>query len=130
MFLETIADRTSDRVWRLDRNRILRAVEEGQPIGAIAAFLESHSSEPVPAGVQTFLADLGERAGRLSDKGSMRMIECDSEETARLLVADSKLKSLCLLAGERGVVFRASDESTVRGRLRKLGYVLASAQES
>ena len=52
------------------------------------------------------------------------MIECADAETARLLALDPKLKSLCLLAGDRNLVFRESDEAAVRARLRKLGYVL------
>ena len=54
----------------------------------------------------------------------MHLIKCTDAETARLLVLDSKLKSLCLLAGDRCLVFREADESAVRARLRKLGYVL------
>ncbi len=56
------------------------------------------------------------------------MIECADAETAQLLVLDSKLKSLCLLAGDRNLVFRESDESVVRARLRKLGYVVPSSE--
>jgi hypothetical protein len=52
------------------------------------------------------------------------MIECADAETALTLLADAKLKSICLLAGERNLVFAASQESAVRGRLRKLGYVV------
>jgi len=128
MFLDRVADRTSDRVWRLDREKILTAVEDGLTLGAITEFLENHSSEPIPQTVQTFLADLREKAGRLRDKGTVRMIECADAETARMLVLDAKLKTLCLPAGERNLVFRAANESTVRARLRKLGYVMPSVE--
>ena len=64
--------------------------------------------------MRTLLADLTRRAGRLRDKGTVRMIECADAETARLLVLDSKLKTLCLPAGDRNLVFRTSDETTVR----------------
>ena len=48
MFLDKVADRTSDLVWRLDREKILTAVEDGLAIDAIAEFLDQHSSEPIP----------------------------------------------------------------------------------
>ena len=124
LFLDRVAERTSDRVWRLDRDKILVAVEDGLDVGEVSDFLEARTAEPVPNTVSKLLADLKDRAGRLRDKGTMHMIECADAETARLLVLDSKLKSLCLLAGDRCLVFREPDESAVRARLRKLGYVL------
>jgi hypothetical protein len=124
LFLDRVADRTSDRVWRLDRDKIVVAVEDGLGIDALREFLEERSSEPLPANVRTFLADLLDRAGRLRDRGVARMIECADAETASMLLADTKLKTICLLAGERNLVFPVTQESTVRTRLRKLGYVM------
>ena len=128
LFLDRVAERTSDGGWRLDREKILAAAEAGLRIEEISELLESHSAEAIPATVGTLLDDLGERAGRLRDKGTVRMIECADAETARLLVVDSKLKSLCLLAGERNLVFRDSDETAVRNHLRKLGYVVPTRE--
>jgi Helicase conserved C-terminal domain len=126
MFLDKVADRTSDLVWRLDREKIVTAVEDGLAIDAIVEFLEQHSFEPVPRTVQTLLGDLRDRATRLCDKGTVRMIECDDSETAGLLLLDAKLKTLCLPAGERNLIFRTSDEPKVRAQLRKLGYIMPS----
>ena len=110
MFLDKVADRTSDLVWRLDRERILTAVENGLAIEAITDFLEQRGSEPIPQTVETLLGDLRERATRLRDKGTVRMIECGDAETARLLLLDPKLKTLCLPAGARNLVFRTADD--------------------
>ena len=128
LFLDRVAERTSDRVWRLDREKILAAVEDGLELDELSDFLQARSAEPIPATVATLLADLKDRAGRLRNKGTVHMIECADAETARLLILDSKLKSLCLLAGERNLVFREADESAVRARLRKLGYVLPARE--
>jgi Helicase conserved C-terminal domain len=128
MFLDKVADRSSDLVWRLDREKVLTAVESGLAIDAIVEFLEQHSSEAIPQTVGTLLNDLREGATRLRDKGTVRMIECANRETARLLLVDPKLKTLCLPAGERNLVFRASDETKVRAQLRKLGYVMPSGK--
>ncbi len=128
LFLDRVADRTSDRVWRLERDKILAAVEHGLGIDALREFLEERSSEPLPANVQTFLADLLDRAGRIRDRGVARMIECTDAESALILMADAKLKAICLLAGDRTLVFPAAQESTVRSRLRKLGYVVPSGK--
>jgi hypothetical protein len=124
LFLDRVAERTSDRVWRLDREKILAALEDGFDVGQVSEFLEARTAEPIPATVATLLADLKQRAGQLRDKGAVHMIECADAETARLLVLDPKLRSLCLPAGERNLVFRESDQAAVRAQLRKLGYVL------
>jgi Helicase conserved C-terminal domain len=126
MFLDKVADRTSDLVWRLDREKILTATEDGLAVEAIQNFLEEHSSEPIPQTVGTLLRDLLDRATLLRDKGTVRMLECRDAETARLLLLDAKLKTLCLPAGERNLVFRTSDEPKVQAQLRKLGYIMPS----
>ncbi len=127
LFLDRIAERTSEAVWRLDRDKILVRVEEGLPLGEIAAFLEKHAQGALPGTVQALVDDMEQRSGRLRDLGTVRMIECSDAETARMLVLDPKLKTLCEPAGKRGIVFRANVEPQVRTQLRKLGYVLPSA---
>ena len=128
MFLDKLADRASDLVWRLDRQKIVTAVEGGLAIDTIAVFLEQHSAEPIPQTVQTLLGDLKDGATRLRDRGTVRMLECADTETARLLLADPKLKTLCLPAGKRNLVFKTSDEPKVRTQLRKLGYFMPSGE--
>ncbi len=126
LFLDRVAERTSEAVWRLDRDKILARVEEGQKIDEIAVFLERHAQGSLPGTVRTLLDDLEQRSGQLRDLGTVRIFECTDPETARMLLLDPKLKTLCELAGKRGIVFRANVESQVRTQLRKLGYVFPS----
>jgi hypothetical protein len=49
-------------------------------------------------------------------------------KSARLILLDPKLKTLCLAAGDRNFVFRTSDELKVRAQLLKLGYVVPAAK--
>ena len=124
LLLDRVGERTSDSVWRLDRAKVLAAVEGGLGIAELEEFLAAGGQGPMPQTVRVLLADLGERAGRLRDLGTARLIECADAETARLLASDRQLGKVCHLAGERLLVFRAEDEAAVRARLRKLGYVL------
>ena len=126
LFLDRVAERTSEAVWRLDRDKILARVEEGQKIDEIAVFLERHAQGSLPGTVRTLLDDLEQRSGQLRDLGTVRIFECTDPETARMLLLDPKLKTLCEPAGKRGIVFRANVEAQVRTQLRKLGYVLPS----
>ena len=127
LLLDRVGVRTSESVWRLDRAKILAAVEGGLGLAELEEFLAAGGHGPLPQTVRVLLADLGERAGRLRDLGTARLIECADAETARLLAGDRQLGKVCHLAGERLLVFRAEDEAAVRARLRKLGYVVPPA---
>jgi hypothetical protein len=127
LFLDRIAERASEAVWRLDRDKILARVEQGLKIDEVVAFLERHAQGSLPGTVRALLDDLEKRAGQLRDLGTVRMIQCADPETARMLLLDPKLKTLCQPTGQRAIVFRADVESQVRAQLRKLGYVLPSS---
>ena len=69
-------------------------------------------------------AMLATKLGQLKDLGTARLIACQDAEVAQLLVHDRRLRALCQLAGDRQVVFKAADETTVRRVLKEMGYVL------
>jgi hypothetical protein len=77
---------------------------------------ERPSSRLLSIELEVFIADFKERAGQHRDLGTARLIECADAMTAQLLVNDRALRKLCQLAGDRRLVFRAEDESAVRGR--------------
>ena len=82
------------------------------------------SQPPLPQTVDVFLNDLAEKTGQLADLGAARLIACAEPHVAQLLASDRRLRNLCQLAGDRQLVFRATDEAAVRRALRELGYVL------
>src|SRR5690606_19337224 len=124
MLLDRIGERTSESVWRLDREKILKAIEGGLRLTELEEFLTTGGHGPLPSTVRVLLSDLRDRAERLRDLGAARLIECADAETARLLVSDRQLGKFCHLAGDRLLVLRAGDEAAVRARLRTLGYVV------
>ena len=118
----------SDLVWRLDRDKIFTAVEDGLAIDAIVEFLEQRSPEPIPQTVGTLLGDLKDGAARLREQGNSphdRMRP--TPRPPGYFLVDPRLKTLCLPAGDRNLVFRVADESKVRTQLRKLGYIMPSS---
>jgi hypothetical protein len=127
LFLDRVAERTSESVWRLDREKLLRSVESGLEIDLVANFLANHSAGAVPSTVSALLDDLRRRTDQIRDMGIVRLIECSDAATAQTLLLDPKLKTLCQAAGKRGLIFKAKAESQVREHLRKLGYVLPSS---
>ena len=124
LLLDRFAERRSEAVWHLAAAKVLAAVEQGLAVEELKEFLAARSQEPLPQTVAVFLADLTEKAGQLEDLGAARLIACKDAVVARTLASDRRLGSLCQLAGERHLVFRAADETAVRRALRDLGHVL------
>jgi hypothetical protein len=125
LLLERFAERRSEAVWHLSKEKTLQAVEQGMEVGELREFLASRNKAgDLPQTVATFLADLEEKAGQLTDLGAARLIECRDAVVARTLANDRLLRGVCQLAGERHLVFRAADEAAVRRALRELGHVL------
>ena len=76
-----------------------------------------------PSPLPVFLDDL-QTSGAARRPGAARLIGCKDAFVARTLASDRRLRNICQLAGERHLVFRASDEAAVRRALKELGHVL------
>jgi hypothetical protein len=124
LLLERFAERRSESVWHLAAGKVQAAVEQGLAVEELKEFLTARSREPLPQTVAVFLNDLQDRMGQLEDLGTARLIACKDAVMARTLVSDRRLGKVCRLAGERHLVFPATDEAAVRRALRELGYVL------
>ena len=124
LFLERFAERSSEAVWRLSRDRILAAVEQGLAVAELKDFLASRAQGSLPQTAEVFLHDLQDKMGQLEDLGAARLIGCKDAVVARTLASDRRLRNICQLAGERHLVFKASDEAAVRRALKEVGHVL------
>ncbi len=124
LFLERFTERMSDVVWRIRPMRLLEAVEEGYSVADVQAFLRAKAGGLLPDNVEVFFQEMAERASRLVDRGPAWLIEAQDAALAQLVVNDSELRSLCMLAGERYIVVPADAESAFRRALHKLGYAV------
>lgn len=124
LVLEQFAEQASDRVWKIQPERLLKAVEQGYSVAEMEAFLRAKAGGTLPDNVTVFFKETAERVSRLVDRGPARLIETRDAALAQLIVNDSRLRSLCLLAGERYIVVPEENERTFRRALRKLGYSL------
>ena len=122
--LEQFAERTSDTVWKIDQEKLLKAVESGQSVADMQAFLTAKNEGDLPETVAVFFSDMAERGSKLADCGTARLIEAADPALAKLITHDSRLRSLCLLAGEKHIVVPAENETAFRRALRQAGYVL------
>ena len=56
------------------------------------------------------LEEIGERAGRLKDRGAARLIACGDPALAALIANDARTRRLCMRAGERHIVVPAASD--------------------
>ncbi len=127
VFLDRIADRTSERVWRLSQAKILAAAETGAEVDAVREFLATRTSEPLPGTVTDFLDGIAARTSALRDGGAVRVVECRDEALAVLLANEPALRKLCVHGGANRLLVALARESAFRTALRRVGYVLPSA---
>ncbi|MCP4543008.1 MAG: hypothetical protein GY832_38315 [Chloroflexi bacterium] len=128
LILEQFAEQTSDVVWKIERIKLLKALEQGHSVADMAAFLKARAGRDLPDTVAIFFQETSERASSLVDQGMARLIQVQDTALAQLIVNDRRLRSLCMLAGEHHIVVPTEHESTFRRTLRELGYGLSLAQ--
>jgi hypothetical protein len=127
-FLDQIAEHTSPGVYRLDRERLLRAAELGTTVEQVRQLLARTSGlapDELPQTVGVFLADAERRAGMLRETGRWVALESDDSYVLTELANSSALRGMVRLAsvGERMVLLVAeAKETAARRQLKKLGY--------
>jgi hypothetical protein len=126
LLLQQFAEQRSDAVWRIDRSKLLDSVERGQSVAEFVAFLETRAGQPLPSNVAVFFNEVAERVLKVVDRGPARLVEVQDTALAHLIANHARLRSLCMLAGERHLVVPAASERAFRSALHDLGYVLAS----
>ena len=122
LLLETYAERETDTVWRLDRDKAIAAVESGNHLAELRAFLQARDAQPLPEMVESFITTTERRARALYNKGPALLIECADVEIADLVAHHESTKQLCQRTGERHVVVWAAAEEQFRKALHTLGY--------
>lgn len=122
LLLDTYAEHESDDVWRLSRDRVLTAVENGHQIAELQAFLASRDEQPLPETVESFIVTTERQAKALAHKGMALLIECADAEVAEQVANHDVTQSLCQRAGDRYLVVPVEAEEQFRKALHMLGY--------
>jgi hypothetical protein len=129
LFLEKTCQQKSSSLWTLTTQTLLDAAQNGTDIDEIKAFLNSRSSQPVPKTVITLLDDANRRSAGLQYAGRTHLIACKDAMLQKLVASDSKLKQLCLPAGERHLVLMPGKETQFLSALARLGYIVPQLRE-
>lgn len=122
LFLENFADKETPEIWRLSRERAISALENGQQISALREFLEKREEQILPETVEGFLRDTEKRAAALTDKGTARIVECETAKIADEIAGNPHTKKLCQRVGKKSLAILDADEKKFRETVRKIGY--------
>ena len=122
LLFETYAEKESDKVWRLNREKALAAVESGNQIKELREFLQARDEQPLPETVEGFIVTTERQARALKNTGMALLIECADTELAELIANHERTKKLCMRAGERHLVIKADAEEQFRKAVHLLGY--------
>jgi hypothetical protein len=124
LFLDRVARRKGNRVWSLELPKLLRAVEEGLPLTDIESFLKAKcDGSSLPDTVADLFREARSRVGWIVSRGSARIYTCEDPALAKLVCGDTRLSSLCHLAGDHLLVVPSDSDQRFREALRRLGYV-------
>jgi hypothetical protein len=121
LLLETYAERETDTVWRLDRDKAIAAVESGNHLAELRAFLQARDAQPLPEMVESFITTTERQARALHNKGPALLIECADVEIADLVAHhESTEQPASALASVRGGM--GCNRRAFRKALHTLGY--------
>lgn len=122
LLLETWAEKETESSWRLDRDKMLTALERGGNLAELREFLAARDEQELPDTVIAVFNTTERNARALRQKGAALLIECADAELAELLATHERTKKLCLRAGEKHIVVKETDEVAFRKAAHVLGY--------
>ena len=110
--------------YRLDRRRILDALESGTRLEQVTALLDHWNKGPLPTRVTEWLEEIRTRTHAFEPAGTSLLIEARSEQLLRMVIEDPVLGKLARIHAKRTLSIPSSKETAFRKRLKELGYLL------
>lgn len=124
IYLERFARKVSDYVYLIEQNTILNALDRGETVEMITAFLQERSSGELPATVSLFLSDIARRSEAFSHKEDAIIIEARDVEQLMMVSRDPQLNRHILCSTDRCIVVPGKEKAVLLKKMRNLGYVI------
>jgi hypothetical protein len=110
--------------FRLDTQRLLTSLEEGQTLDHLANFLQKRCAGSLPSQVLAWLDEIKEKAQAFKKGDAALIIKVKSADLAELTITYPELQKYCTLIDKRTLVIPANKEKALRARLKELEYLL------
>ena len=122
LLLETYAGNEAAGVWRLDRARMVRAIEDGRDLAELRDFIAERDDQDLPDPVEGLLRQTERAARALLPRGLAVLFECADAETLARLMEDRAAGRLCLAADKCHVVVPEKSVDAFRKAVHGMGY--------
>ena len=122
--LEAMAEPIDDKTYQLDELKLLTAVESGQPLDQLIAFLQANHQGEMETAVSNWLARLQKNQGAFKEVGTAVLIQLNQRGLQKLTQQDKTLAKLCQKVDAKTILVPSSKLTRFRKRLKELGYLL------
>ncbi|GAB4411846.1 MAG: hypothetical protein Fur0044_06060 [Anaerolineae bacterium] len=122
--LELLAVPLGNGSYRLDTQRLLTSLEEGQELTHLADFLSQRNTGPLPPPVLAWLERINQNSQAFNRGEPALFIKANSAELLELALSDPVLGKICRAIDKKTLVIPANKEKAVRARLKELEYIL------
>ncbi len=123
LYLEKVAERCEIDRWRLTISSLLAAIKGGEILAEIKEKLEASSTEEFSRELTKLFVEVEQRSTSFINVGQTTLIEC-AQEARKKALADKKLSSLCLPAGDKYLVAAPGKELKFIKALESTGFIL------
>ncbi|HXV42030.1 MAG TPA: hypothetical protein VEC96_03125, partial [Anaerolineae bacterium] len=122
--LEQLAVPVGNGHYRLDTQRLLTSLEEGQVLDHLAEFLQKRHAGPVPSEVLAWLEQIHENSRAFKKGETALFIKAKSADLVELVQTDPILQKICYVIDKKTIAIPANKEKILRARLKELEYIL------
>lgn len=129
LYLNKIAEKQSDFLWKLTQKSIHSAIELGEELKTIKEFLSTKSINGIPSTVETLLNDSTTRVLEFKYEGRACFLMCDDPWVINQIKLDSKLKKCALVCEPSTIIIRIGLENEFFKRLKELNYAVPIASK-
>lgn len=123
LYLEKIAERTEIDRWRLTVSSLLTAIKGGESFAEIKKTLNSLSTKEFNSELKKLFVEVEHRSTAFVDVGRTTLIEC-SPEARKQALANKKISSFCMPAGDKYLVAAPGKELKLIKALESTGCIL------
>lgn len=123
LYLEKIAERTEVDRYRFSRTTLLNAINGGESLAVIQKTLKDSAMEDFSEELVQLFKDVEYRSTAFLNAGQTTLIKC-SPDARKKALANKKMSSLCMPAGDKYLVAAPGKELQFIKALKTHGYIL------
>ncbi len=123
LYLDKIAKRSEVDRYRFSQASLLNAINGGENLSVIKKTLQASASGEFSEELSQLFTDVAYRSTAFMSAGQTTLIKC-SQEARKMALANKKLSSLCMPAGDKYLVAVPGKELQLIKALEAAGYVL------